>query len=240
MMKYDSFRKLSAFERGLLAISLLGVGVSYLISPAPDLLSLVASLIGVTALIFVAKGYVLGQVLTVVFALLYGIVSFRLRYYGEVMTYLGMTSPMAVFSIVSWLRHPYQNSGEVAVARLSRRAKLLLPLTAAAVTTAFYFILAALDTANLPVSTISVTTSYFASALTFLRSPCYALAYAANDLVLILLWATAAFSDPAYLPMVLCFSMFLLNDIYGFINWRRMARRQQEKLSDDGEHVNKK
>ena len=52
-------------------------------------------------------------------------------------------------------------------------------------------------------------------------------AYAANDLVLIVLWTLATAENPSYLPMVVCFIMFFLNDMYGFFNWRRMARRQQ-------------
>ena len=94
------------------------------------------------------------------------------------------------------------------------------------VTVSFYFILGALGNANLPVSTLSVATSFLASALTFLRSPYYAIAYAANDVVLIVLWIAAAMQDISSLPMVACFLAFLLNDLYGFINWRRMERRQ--------------
>ena len=90
----------------------------------------------------------------------------------------------------------------------------------------FYFILAALETPNLFFSTLSVTTSFAASALTFLRSPFYALAYAANDVVLIVLWVLASITDISYLPMIICFAAFLINDIYGFINWTKMKNRQ--------------
>ena len=98
---------------------------------------------------------------------------------------------------------------------------------AALVTAAFYFILAAFDTANLLFSTLSVTTSFVASYLTAMRSPYYALCYAMNDLVLIVLWVISAFADPAGWAMVACFAMFFLNDMYGFVNWRRMEKRQQ-------------
>ncbi|MBQ8351274.1 MAG: nicotinamide mononucleotide transporter [Clostridia bacterium] len=235
---HNPFRDLSRLEWVLWIGSLLGVGCSYLFSPTADLLSMLASLIGVTALIFVAKGYVLGQVLTVVFAAFYGIISFHFQYYGEMITYLGMTAPMAVVAVISWLRHPYEESAEVAVHHLSRRAWLLLSLVTALVTAAFYFLLALLGNANLIVSTVSVTTSFLASALTFLRSPYYALAYAANDIVLIVLWIAAAMRDISYIPMVICFVMFFLNDMYGLYNWRRMARRQRLKMIEPVENVN--
>ena len=99
-------------------------------------------------------------------------------------------------------------------------------LSSAAVTTGFYFILRLLGNANLLVSTLSILTSYLACYLTFFRSPYYALAYATNDVVLIVLWILATAENIDYLPMVVCFAMFLLNDVYGFINWKRMQHEQ--------------
>lgn len=223
----NAFKDLTKFERGLWFSSLLIVGGSYLLAPSGDLLSLIASLVGVTALIFVAKGYVLGQVLTVIFAVFYGIISFLFQYYGEMITYLCMTAPIAVAAIISWARNPYQGSKEVTVRHLKKREVVLLFLFAGAVTALFYFILKALGTANLLFSTISITTSVLACTLTVLRSPYYALGYAANDIVLIILWISAAIKDPSYLPMVVCFLMFLANDVYGYFNWRRMRKRQE-------------
>ena len=225
---FNSFRDLTRFERTLWLTSVCAVVLSYTLSGGGDILTMIASLIGVTALIFVAKGYVLGQVLTVVFAVFYGIISFFFRYYGEMITYLCMTAPIAIVSVVSWLRHPYNGSREVAVSRLTRRQIAVMIVSAAAVTAAFYVILRVLGNANLMFSTVSVTTSYIASYLTFLRSPYYAVGYAANDIVLIVLWVLATVESLSYLPMVLCFVLFLVSDLYGFYNWQRMQKRQEE------------
>ena len=215
MQAWNPFRKLTGFEWGLWLFSLAMVTLSFLFGGGHPL-TLAASLIGVTALIFVAKGEVLGQILTVVFSLAYAAVSLRFRYYGEMITYLGMTAPIAVMSVVSWLKHPYQaGKSEVAVARL----------TAGQI--AWMSGLGLIETANLLVSTVSILTSFLASYLMFCRSPAYALAYAANDLVLIVLWVLAAMDSLSYLPMVVCFAMFFCNDLYGFYNWRRMRSRQQ-------------
>lgn len=222
----NPFRDLTRFELILWLVSMFVTAASYLLSGCEGLLTTVASLIGVTALIFVAKGYVLGQILTVVFAVFYGVISFYLRYYGEVITYLCMTAPMAIFCVIEWIRHPYKGTKEVQVSRLSTRRTTIMVFGSIVVTTAFYFILRALGNASLITSTLSITTSFVASYLTFCRSPYYALAYAANDIVLIVLWVIAALGDVSYIPMVMCFVMFLANDIYGFINWRRMQKRQ--------------
>ena len=181
-----------------------------------------------TSLIFNAKGNPFGQLLMVCFSALYGIISFSCGYYGEMATYLGMTAPMAVFALVSWLRNPYDgNRAEVQVKRLERRDAVRIVILTVAVTAVFYFILAALHTNRLIPSTLSVATSFLAAFLTFQRSALFAAAYAANDLVLVVLWGLAAAEDPSYLLVLVCFAVFLVNDLYGFLNWLRMQRRQE-------------
>lgn len=219
------FKSLTRFERILWVSSLITVTLSFLISRG-NILSLIASLIGVTALIYVAKGYVIGQVLTVIFAVFYGIISYYFNYYGEMITYLCMTSPMAITAIVSWLKNPFKGTKEVKVNKMSRSQWAVMLIIAAAVTALFGFILNAMGNASMVLSTVSVTTSFIASYLTFMRSPYYALAYAANDLVLIGLWIAASVKDASYVSMVFCFIMFFINDFYGFINWKRMEKRQ--------------
>lgn len=192
-------------------------------------LTLIASLIGVTSLIFAAKGNPVSQVLMIVFSILYGIISYSFAYYGEMITYLGMTLPMSVVALVAWLRHPYGGKkSEVQVNHIGKKDMLWAVHLTAVVTVVFYFILDAFDTANLIPSTISVTTSFLAVFLTFRRSPHYALAYAANDIVLIVLWVLASMEDIHYVSVAVCFVVFFVNDMYGFVSWRRMAKRQGE------------
>ena len=191
-------------------------------------MTLTASVIGATSLIFNAKGNPIGQVLMVVFSTLYGIISYTFSYYGEMITYLGMTAPMAVFALISWLRNPYNgNRTEVKVNSIKKREIIFMFLITAIITFAFYFILVFIHTANPIPGTLSVTTSFLAVYLTFRRSAYFALAYAANDMVLIVLWILAALTDISYLSVIICFAIFLVNDIYGFINWRKIQKRQK-------------
>lgn len=201
--------------------------VSFIFSPNKDYLSFISSLVGVTALIYSAKGNPFGQVLMILFCIMYGIISYSFAYYGEVITYVLMTGPMAVYALISWLRNPYEgNKAEVKVNRISKKEVLTMIGLSIVVTIVFFFVLKRFGTANLIVSTLSVTTSFIAVYLTARRSPFYALAYAANDIVLIILWLLASIGNPEYITTVACFIVFLINDIYGFISWRRMEKRQ--------------
>lgn len=194
-----------------------------------DLLTLVAALTGVTSLIFAAKGNVWGQVLMILFSILYGIISFRFRYWGEMMTYLGMTLPMAVWSTITWIENPSENNGnEVQIQSLSKKHIVALCISGIIVTAVFYYILKSFNTPNIIFSTISIITSFIAASLTMLRSSYYAVWYAVNDVVLIILWVLASLKDPAYIPVVVNFSIFFMNDMYGFMSWKQRELEQAE------------
>ena len=219
----------SPLEWGLWSGSVITIALSFCLGDSFHPLTLLASLVGVSSLIFIAKGNVIGQFLVSIFSVLYAIVSIEQRYYGEMITYLGMSLPAALVACITWLKNPSKRGkNEVKVATVSAMNLFWIVLAALIVTTAFYFILAYFQTNNLIVSTVSVTTSFLASALLIFRSRYYALAYAANDVVLIVLWICASFVSLAYLPMVVCFVAFLFNDLYAFYNWKRIQNRQKE------------
>jgi len=225
MMK--RIRYFSKTERALWCASTGLILISFCVFDRENYLTLLASLIGVTSLIFNAKGNPFGQLLMVIFSLLYGVISFTFAYYGEMITYLGMTMPMAVFALVSWLKNPYNgNRAEVKVNSISRLESLLMWILSGIITVLFYFVLEYFHTANIVPSTLSVTTSFLAVYLTFRRSPYFALAYAANDIVLIVLWIMASLSNPRYISVAVCFGAFLVNDLYGFVSWQKMKIRQ--------------
>lgn len=225
------FKSFSPFEYVLWGCSVSAILLSFFLMGNTAYLNLAGSLIGACALLLVAKGNVVGQILCVVFSVYYGIVSFAQKYYGEMITYLGMSAPIAVAAVISWLRHPFP--GKRTEVRMNTIGLYEYPIIFGAgliAAVAFYYILWALGTAHLVWSTVSVFTSFTAIVLAQRRSPFYALAYAANDIVLIVLWALAVQTEPESVSLVVCFSVFLANDLYGFFNWLRIRRRQDKEL----------
>ncbi len=217
----------SKFELALWIGSASGIILAFLIFDGENYLSLIASLIGVSSLVFYAKGNPIGHAIGIVFCILYAIISYSFSYYGEMITYLCMSLPMAIIALVSWTRNPYKNNkAEVKINSITKKEFLLMWIPTILVTVAFYFILKYFGTANLLPSTFSVATSFAAVYLCSKRTPYYALAYVANDAVLIVLWLLASLESTRYISMLVCFIAFLFNDIYGFTNWQRMKRRQ--------------
>lgn len=212
------------------SVSVISIIVFFFAFKNTQYLYLIGSLIGVTALIFVSKGNPIGQFLTIVFSVFYGIISYSFKYYGEMITYLGMSAPIAFWALISWLRNPFKgNRSQVEVNSLSYKEWGLFLTGSVIITISFYFILQALKTTNLIISTLSVFTSFLAAYLTARRSRFYAICYSANDVVLIIMWSMASYKDIIYLPMVICFISFFITDSYGFINWSIMSKKQKTK-----------
>lgn len=217
----NPIKSLTKKELGLWLASLLIIGVSNIVSGDIDFLTLIAAWIGITSLIFAAKGNVWSQILMIVFSILYGIISWQFRYWGEMITYLGMTMPMAIWSTITWIKNPSESGKEVAIQRLNKKHIVGIVFFGTIITVVFYYILYAFDTPNIVFSTISITTSFIAASLTMLRSSYFALAYASNDIVLIILWGLASVKNLAYIPVAVNFVIFFFNDMYGFISWKK-------------------
>jgi nicotinamide mononucleotide transporter PnuC len=226
----NSIKSLSKTAKTIWLGSLIVICLSFFFFGNTDYLTLVASLIGATSLIFAAKGNVIGPILSVAFSIIYAVISFQMLDFGEMITYLGMTAPVSAAAVFAWLKNPFNgNKADVKINHIRPREYLFLAFLAIVVTIIFYFILKFFNTASLIMSTISVLTSFLACYLTVRRSEFYAVAYAANVVVLIILWVIAALIDFIYLGMLICFLIFLVNDVYGFFQWSKSKKRQRAR-----------
>lgn len=221
----------SFFELALWIGSLFVISIMFMFLPEKNCFSLFATLTGVTSLILVAKGNVIGHFIGLIFDIIYAIVSFKFRYYGEMITYMGMAAPASLVASIIWLKNMnVKGKSEVRMEHMTVKKFILSSVFTIFVTIAFYFILRAFNTKNLAISTFSVTTSFFAASFSIMRLPYYAIAYCANDIVLIIMWTMASKENPGYIPMIFCFVIFLANDIYGYINWKKIRAEQESKI----------
>ncbi len=220
--------ELSVPEKILWAGSVIGLALLFCLVPQKNPLTLIASVVGVTSLLFSAKGHVSGQFLQLIFCVLYSLVALGFKYYGEAITYMGMTFPSDLFAAIVWLRNPSKKGKvEVKMVHLTPKKSAVALFASTTAMVVFYFILKKLNTANLEISTVSVFTSMMASVLTIMRVPYYAIGYAANDIVLIIMWILASMENAVYVPMVFNFVIFFVNDLYGFFSWKKIRQMQE-------------
>lgn len=189
-------------------------------------ISAVAGLLGLSCVIFAAKGKIISIFLTWGMIVFYSILSYKNKYYGEVFINLCMMFPMTIISLVAWLK----NLGKdyvVKVNSITEKEIIIVGAVAVAAFVAFYFILRALNTSRLVFSTISIVTSVLATYFQSRRSKYGFLAFLINDAVLCVLWLSATLEDIKNVAMATAVSMFILCDIYGFISWSVMQKRQK-------------
>ncbi len=200
----------------------------FIVFPDKNWLSLTSSLLGIFAVILVAKGIVWAPIVNLVYGIFYIIISITQGYYGEAIIYGFMMTPLYIFSIITWLKNRNkENSQVVEVNSIQGKEYIYLAIGTVIFSVAFYFILRALNTSQLLISTFSLTTSAIATYLMLRRSSYYAIGFMIDDIVSVVLWSMSIVTfGIEYLPSVLCFCVFLINDIYGFVHWKREEKKQ--------------
>lgn len=226
------FRGWTKFEIIFLIISLSAITICFLFNEDKNVLSLVTSLLGVIVVLTGAKGLIVSPFINIFYNILYIIISISQKYYGEVLIYVFLMMPLHITTLISWLKNKSnKDSNVVSVNKLNRKEYMVLGLVTVLVTFMFYYILKLLNTNELMISTISLTASLVASYLMLRRSSNYAIAFVINDVILITLWGIACVNDISLLPMVVTFMVFFVNDIYGFISWKKREKEQYKKES---------
>lgn len=227
MKGYNPFKGFTIFEWCLWIGSLAAITAAQFAARSDDYLSYSASLVGVTSLIFAARGDPAAPLLCCVFSVIYAIVSYSFAYYGEMIIYLFMQIPVSLASFITWLKNLNRENIQVKTGKMTLETLMIVLVLDVVITSVFFFILQYFHTANLIPGTISVATSFAALFLMALRIPQYALAFILNDVVMIVLWSLAISRDLSYISLVVCFSIFLINDGYTFICWMKRQRKEE-------------
>lgn len=225
------FKEWSHFEILFLFCSLIVITLCFILGTDRNVFSLVVSLIGVISVLTVAKGLVIAPMINIVYNIIYAILSITQQYYGEAIIYIFLMIPISVMSIVEWLKNKSKDDENVVeINKIHGIEYMWLSVVTLIATIGFYFLLKFLNTNELVISTISLISSLVASYLMLRRCSYYALGFMANDIILIILWGLVVKNNSiAYLPTVITFVVFLINDIYGFINWKKIEKKQEIK-----------
>ena len=194
-------------------------------------LQIIAGVLAVVQTMMFAKGKIEGYFLAIAFIVIYAIVAWNLKLYGEIIIQLVVTLPIIITGVVSWARHRHDDHEDgqvVIVGHVGRRELILLILSQLFIGTGLYFMLRAFDTVLLISSTLSVCLSIIAGYLLIRRSRKSMIANVASDINGIVMWSLLlAMGEPAAMVLLAMEAMFLIIDIYGSFEWRNMKKRQR-------------
>lgn len=234
---------LTKFEWVLLIGSNLIILLFYIFAPRfhveRNTLSLISSVVGIFGIILMAKGIVAAHVIYIIFSILYSILSYKERYYGEVIIYCCLMIPFHILSLIFWTRSKIKGYEQaVKVEGINKKSFIIFMAVAVLSIIPFYYILKRLNTDNLIVSTASITMNSLAAVLMLKRHYTYALCFVIDDALLIFLWGLKlAESGISLLPTMVNTIVFFLNDIYAFIKWAKRYKRQKENKIKDAERM---
>ena len=194
-----------------------------------NILTTTCSIVGIITALLLAKGKNLGQVFGILITILYSIVSFRNKFYGEVIIYIFLMFPMYIIGIISWIKHQNKNTNSVEVNKISNIEWIFVSMIFIFLFIGIYYVLKTFNTNELIISTISVIASLFAVYLQIRRSRFSFSFYIINDIILMFLWGIPVIQGTILLlPMLFNPIINFINDSYGFYNWRKLEKIQNE------------
>lgn len=220
------FKDWTNFEKILLFGSIVILSIVGLYFKS-DLLTISCSIVGIVTALLLAKGKNLGQIFGLLITILYSIVSFKNKYYGEVLIYAVLMLPMYIIGIITWINHKNEKTNSVDINNIKKKEWLIVTFIFIGVFVGIYYLLKTFNTNELYLSTISVIASLFAVYLQIRRSKYSFSFYIVNDIILIFLWGVPVVHGNYILfPMMLNPTINLINDSYGFYNWKRTEKIQ--------------
>jgi len=221
------FKEWTKFEK-ILSLGSIFVIILVGIIFKSDLLTTSCSVVGVITAFLHAKGKNLGQVFGLIITFLYSIVSYKNRYYGEVLIYVVMMLPMYVLGIITWAKHKNTKTNSVEVNTIKKKEWITILFLSIFIYIGIYYLLKQFNTNELLISTTSVLISLLAMYFQVRRSKHSFSFYLINDIILMMLWGI-----PVIKGNLLLFPMFInpiinfISDIYGLYNWKRMEKIQK-------------
>ena len=190
------------------------------------ILTIICSITGILCALMQAKGKIMSQFIGLVLVVLYSILSFENKYYGEVLIYIFIMLPLFVSGIISWIKNVDKETNIVNENELSKKEWIILTTISIILFIGLYYLLKYFNTSQLFVSTLSMVTSLFATYLVARRSKYGFLFYIGNDIILFILWGMPViYGNLLLIPMLISPLIYFINDSYGWISWNRRAEK---------------
>lgn len=177
-----------------------------------------------------AKGKVITQFIGITWSVFYIYTAITQNLWGEVILNLGVIVPMYVYGIINWMKHKQQDDNIVKIAELSKKELTILGCSYIPIFIVVYFLLQALNTAQLLMSTFSFTLLVPAMYLLMRRSKYNNYVFLLQDIVYLILWICVVMqSGDNYLCIVISNIIQIVFDIYAIIEWSKLEKKQKRK-----------
>lgn len=188
----------------------------------------ICSITGVICVVLVAKGKISNYFFGFVNVALYIFIAYQARLYGEVMLNAIYYLPIQFIGYFTWKRKMSAETGTVKAKTMTKK-QLFLTIILSAVGIFAYAQLLIVLGGNTPyLDSTSTVLSVIAQLLMLMMFAEQWLLWIIVNIVSVAMWMFPALKgDQAAISMVIMWSAYLINAIYGYINWIKMAKKEK-------------
>ena len=194
-----------------------------------SLIGIFSALTGVAYVVCNGKGKLMAYVFGVANAVLYTIVSWQARFYGEVMLNALYYLPMQFYGFYIWSKNMNTETGEVNKRRLSVKGRLQLVLAISVISVAYGFVLRLIGGEMPFVDSLSTVVSVFAMVMSIkMCMEQWTLWFIVNA-VSTVMWAVAFYRGSESISTLVMWSVYLANSIVMHLKWSYEIKKQNRK-----------
>ena len=221
------FKEWTWFERiWLLLFSI--VNVFLYLKWDSGLIGLISAMSGMLCVVLVAKGKISNFVFGIVNTATYAYISYGYGLYGESMLNALFYLPTQFIGLWMWQRHRSVNKvrdEDIEIKRLSVKGWAIVIASVVVGAYAYMHVLMALDAQQVRIDSVAVVMSVVAQILLTLRYAEQWVLWILVNLLSIVLWVvTLSQSGGSDYTMPVMWTAFLINSIYGWINWLKLQQ----------------
>lgn len=184
-----------------------------------SVMGIVSATTGVACVVCTGKGKLSAYLFGTVNVVLYAIISFQAKYYGEVMLNALYYLPMQFYGFSVWKKHMNAETHEVLKKRMDPRGRLLLVLVTAAGTAGYGFVLRALGGALPFVDALSTVASVIAMIVSVKMYMEQWIIWIVVDVVTVIMWAVAFAGGNESMATLLMWVVYLGNAVIMYFKW---------------------
>lgn len=217
------FSDWTMFEKSWLVIScIVMVGLS--IAWQDSTLALLSGITGIISVVLCAKGKLENYPFGLVQVITYGYICYEAKIYGETM-YNVIMVPIIIFGFFSWKKNMAESGEEVRARNLTAIGWLLLIVGTVIAIFAYNSLLGFLGGEHTIIDSATTTMSLIAAFLMLARYSEQWILWIVVNVGSIFLWVLLFMEgDSSAITMIVMWSAYLINAIYGYWNWRKLAQ----------------
>ncbi|MBR9705788.1 nicotinamide mononucleotide transporter [Candidatus Pacearchaeota archaeon] len=192
------------------------------------LIGLTASLTGMVCVILTAKGKISSFYFGLINILTYSYVAYQSAYYGDVMLNMLYFLPMTFFGIYFWSKNMNKKQNKNVKVKSQTWKQRITWFSIAIVALLVYGLILKIINGTLPfIDSATTIFSIIAAIMLNKRLTEQWIYWIIVDILSVIMWLYIFMRGETDISMLVMWSAYLVNAVYGYYNWKKLEKRQR-------------